>query len=104
MKDEADVWNHPSGFILHPYSLCRFRQRLLLSGTEEAEQLHFDNSRVVAGLDAEDALKNDLFAECLFVRSQAELFGDRSGDEVLEHAAVERARQRDSQRGADDAC
>src|SRR5437764_4095818 len=81
-----------------------FRQRRLLAGTEEAQELHFDDSGVVAGLDAEDALEDDLLDEDLLLRADRELFGDGAGDQVLEDAAVEGAGQGDRKRLPDDGC
>src|SRR5687768_12895000 len=82
--------------------LCGLRHCGLLAGAKEAEELHFDDAGVVAGLDAQDALEDDLLGERLLLRLGAELLRDRAGDQVLEQRAVERADQRDRQRGADD--
>src|SRR4051812_398097 len=47
-------------------------QSRLLAGAEEAEELHLDHARVVAGLDAEHALQDDLLHERLLLRLQAQ--------------------------------
>ena len=44
-------------------SLRRLRHGGLLFAGQEAEQLHFDDARVVAGLDAQDALEDDFLDE-----------------------------------------
>src|SRR5947208_12972189 len=41
--------------------------RCLLLGAEEAQELHFYYSGVVAGLDAQDALQDDFFGEDFLV-------------------------------------
>src|SRR5437016_9520753 len=81
--------------------LRRLRQSLLLLAAQKTQQLHLHHARVVARLDAEDSLEHDLLGERLLVRLDRQLLGDRAGDEVLEHAAIERADQGDGQGLAD---
>jgi len=74
-----------------------------LFAAEEAEELHFDDAGVVAGLNTEDALKDDFLGEDFLLGAEGELFGDGAGDEVLEDAAVECAGEGDGEGLADDA-
>src|SRR4051812_43285473 len=81
--------------------LCRLGDGGLLLGTQEAQELHLDYAGIVAGLDAQYALEQDLLGENFFVASHAQLFRDRPGDEILQHATIERAGERDRQGASD---
>src|SRR3954471_8741977 len=55
--------------FLHPAAMCHLcglRHGGLGFVAEEAHELHLDHARVVAGLDAEDALEDDFFDEGFF--------------------------------------
>src|SRR6476660_3222017 len=97
-------WIPTSSFIIHrsSFSLRRLGHRRLLLGAEEAQELHFDDSWVVAGLDAQDALEDDFLDESFFLALQAEFFRNGAGHDVLHERAVERSSERARKSSADD--
>jgi hypothetical protein len=58
-------------------------------GGEEAEEFGFDDAGVVAGLDGEDALDDDLFDEEFFFGADGEFVEEGAADDVGPDGAVE---------------
>jgi hypothetical protein len=65
------------------------------AGGEEAEEFAFDDTRVVAGLDGEDSLDDDLLVEEFFLGADGEFIAKRPADDVGPDGSVERAEEGD---------
>ncbi len=62
---------------------------------EEAEEFGFDDAGVIAGLDGEDALDDDLFGEEFFLGADGEFVEEGAADKVGPDGAVEGAEEGD---------
>ncbi len=64
-------------------------------GGEEGEEFGFDDAGVVAGLDGEDALDDDLLVEHFFFGADGEFVGEGAADDVGPDGSVEGAEECD---------